>query len=132
MENYKIIKKSKVIDVSPESESAWISLENDRRIYAGYWRLNSNIEMIVSSFEDGQAYGTPNNKINAVEKLKQKIKNALIVDLQINEITKDLTLYFDNDHILQIFCFTGNEDWEIEISKDNSILSNYVTGSENK
>ena len=125
-ENYKIIKNSKVIDVVAENESAWIDLEKDRRIYAGYWRLNSKVEMVVSSFENKQGYGMPNNIINAVEILKQKITNAAIVDLQIDEITNDLNLYFDNNYTLQIFSFTGNEDWEIEISEDISILSNYA------
>jgi len=69
----------------------------------------------TSSFDHQQQYGLP-TPIDALARIAEALNGKTLEDAKWDPRTGDLMLSFRPDLELQVFNFTGYEDWEIHFS----------------
>lgn len=102
--------------------------ENQKKFNAEYdlfiecsWRINDSQGAICSSKSPNDNYGT------MLLELK-KIVDQKVVSIEINELSYDLVLHFDNDLKLYIFCDETNENEDIDNYTFATPDHNYIVG----
>ncbi|HEX5235853.1 MAG TPA: hypothetical protein VFW25_11045 [Silvibacterium sp.] len=98
---------------------------NGSRLHAQYWRLIKAGKPMLSSFDHQQKYGLP-AAIDAITDLQEELQDKLVTDARMREDTGDLLFEFANDFKLEVFSFTGYEDWEIQFPDNTAEYSNFV------
>lgn len=87
------------------------------------WRVQDKDRIIISSGDHGQVYGHP-RPIDAAANLTNGIQNQRISSFQVDEVTSDLTITFENGVRLQTFReSTGYEAWHITLTGGTEFIS---------
>jgi len=95
------------------------------RLRTDYWRIILDGKAYTSSFDHQQQYGltTP---IDALSRIAETLNDKTLKDIKWDSRTGDLMLSFRSDLELQVFSFTGYEDWEIHFSNGTGEYSPHV------
>lgn len=112
----------------PEPGCASVALifENGSRLHAQYWRLiKMEREVRLSSFDHQQRYGLA-APIDAINKLQEELQNKVVTGARMRDETGDLLFEFADHLKLEVFSFTGYEDWEIHFPDGTGECSNYA------
>jgi hypothetical protein len=95
------------------------------RIRSDYWRIISDGKAQTSSFDHHQKYGLP-APIDAFAKIAEALDGRTVLGAAWDCRTGDIMLSFEPDFELQVFAFTGYEDWEIHFSNGSGEYSPYA------
>ena len=90
-----------------------------------YWRIIRDDKPRTSSFDHQQKYGLP-APIDAYERIRWHLEGKTLREAKWDVRTGDLILSFEFNIELQVFNFTGYEDWDIHFSDGTGELSNHV------
>jgi len=101
----------------PEPGIAPVELQfsDGSRLRTDYWRMICAGKAHTSSFDHQQQYGLP-TPIDALARIAETLNGKTLEDAKWDPRTGDLMLSFRPDLELQVFNFTGYEDWEIHFS----------------
>jgi hypothetical protein len=114
-----------VAEVYRDAVSVQLSFRNGAKLRADYWRFAKEGKASLSSFDDRQQYGLP-EPIDAVKEVQMQLVGKVVTDVCLDRETGDLLLQFAGNLKLQIFKFTGYEDWEISFPNGTTEYSNHV------
>jgi len=92
---------------------------------ANYWRIIRRSKNCSSSFDHQQKYALP-VPIDAFAQIAEALDGATVLEAKWDVRTGDLSLSFDPDTELQVFNFTGYEDWEIHFSNGTGEYSPFA------
>jgi len=92
---------------------------------ASYWRIIRGSKNCSSSFDHQQKYGLP-VPIDAFAQIAEALDGATVLEAKWDVRTGDLSLSFNPDTELQVFNFTGYEDWEIHFSNGTGEYSPFA------
>lgn len=95
------------------------------RLRADYWRIIRNGKSHTSSFDHQQKYGLPTS-IDAFAEIAAALDGKTLREAKWDARTGDITLSFESDSELQVFNFTGYEDWEVHFSDGTGEYSPYA------
>ena len=95
------------------------------RIRANYWRIIRDGKAHTSSFDHQQKYGLP-APIDAFARIAELLDGTTLREAKWNPRTGDLIFSFEPELELQVFNFTGYEDWEVHFSNGTSEHSPYA------
>jgi len=95
------------------------------RMRANYWRIIRRSKNCSSSFDHQQKYALP-VPIDAFAQIAEALDGATVLEAKWDVRTGDLSLSFDPDTELQVFNFTGYEDWEIHFSNGTGEYSPFA------
>jgi hypothetical protein len=95
------------------------------RMRADYWRVICDSKARTSSFDHQQKYGLP-SPINAFSKIAEALDGRTLREARWDSRTGDVVLYFEPNVELQVFAFTGYEDWELHFSNGTGEYSPYA------
>lgn len=109
----------------PGCASVLLTFGNGSRLHAQYWRLIQDGERNLSSFDHQQKYGLP-APIDAIAHLQSSLQGQLVTDARVRAGTADLLFDFADNSRLEVFSFTGYEDWEIHFPDGTGGYSNHV------
>jgi hypothetical protein len=111
----------------PEAGIAPVELyfSDGSRLRTDYWRIICDGKAQTSSFDHKQKYGLP-APIDAFAQIAGALDGKALRDAKWNARTGDVVLTFEADIELQMFNFTGYEDWEIHFSNGTGEYSNYA------
>jgi hypothetical protein len=99
------------------SEGSWMR--------ANYWRIIRDDRAHTSSFDHQQRYGLP-APINAFAHIAEVLDGTCVREAKWDARTGDVILSFETNVDLQMFNFTGYEDWEIHFSSGIGEYSPYA------
>ena len=102
-----------------------LTFSNGPRLRAEYWRLIRDGKVGVSSFDDQQQYGLP-AKIDSILELQDALEGSPLEEARFDYRTGDLLFHFASGVEVQVFSFTGFEDWDITFPDGTGQLSNYA------
>jgi hypothetical protein len=114
-----------VAEVYRDIVSVQLSFRNGAKLRADYWRLAKGGKASLSSFDDRQQYGLP-EPIDAVKEVQTQLVGKAVTDVCLDRETGDLLFQFAGNLKLQIFKFTGYEDWEISFPNGTTEYSNHI------
>lgn len=95
------------------------------RLRTNYWRIIRASKATGSSFDHQQKYGLP-APIDAFAVIAAALDGRSVRQAKWDARTGDLILFFEPDLELQVFSFTGYEDWEVHFSSGTSEYSPYA------
>ena len=95
------------------------------RIRADYWRIVRDGKARMSSFDHQQRYGLP-APIDAFAQIAEALDGKTLREAMWDNRTGDIVLSFEPNVELQVFAFTGYEDWEIHFSNGTGEYSPYA------
>jgi len=95
------------------------------RLRTDYWRIILDDKAHTTSFDHRQQYGLP-APIDAFAKIAEVLDGRTLRDAKWDPRTGDLMLSFQPNVQLQVFNFTGYEDWEIHFSNGSGEYSPYA------
>jgi hypothetical protein len=95
------------------------------RLRADYWRIIRDGKSHRSSFDHQQQYGLPAS-IDAFAEIAAALDGKNLREAKWDTRTGDITLSFESDSELQVFNFTGYEDWEVHFSDGTGEYSPYA------
>lgn len=95
------------------------------RMRVDYWRIIREDKARESSFDHRQQYGLP-DPIDAYARLAETLDGKIVRNVAWDARTGDITLSFETNIELQVFSFTGYEDWEIHFSNGTGEYSPYA------
>ncbi len=95
------------------------------RLRTDYWRLIRDGKSHTSSFDHQQKYGLP-APIDAFAQIGEALDGKSLREAKWDARTGDVILFFAPDIELQVFNFTGYEDWEIHFSNGTGEYSPYA------
>ena len=95
------------------------------RIRANYWRIVRDSKARTSSFDHQQKYGLP-EPIDAFARIAEELDGKSLREARWDARTGDLIFSFEHELELQVFNFTGYEDWEIHFSNGTGEYSPYA------
>jgi len=90
-----------------------------------YWRIIRDGKVQTSSFDHKQKYGLP-APIDAFARIAEELDGKTLREAKWEPRTGDIVLFFEPNVELQMFKFTGYEDWEIHFSNGTGEYSNYA------
>jgi len=90
-----------------------------------YWRIIRGGKAHTNSFDHQQKYGLP-APIDAFVKIAEALDGKTLREAKWDTHTGDLVLSFEPNLELQVFNFTGYEDWEIHFSNGTGEYSPYA------
>ena len=90
-----------------------------------YWRIISDDKAQTSSFDHQQKYGLP-VPIDAFAQIAVALDGRAVQEVKWNARTGDLILSFEPNVELQVFSFTGYEDWEIHFPNGTGEYSTFA------
>lgn len=105
-------------------ETFRLDFPDGTELQATYWRGFNSRGLFCTSFDHGQKYGL-GETIDASIKLSQELQSKKFLHCELDLVTRDLTLKFDDEIRLQIFNFTSYEDWVIQRPDGREIYSNH-------
>jgi hypothetical protein len=111
----------------PEPGIAPIELHfsDGSRMRTDYWRIICDGNARVTSFDHQQKYGLP-APIDAFAQMAEVLDGRTLREAKWNARTGDVVLSFESNVEMQLFNFTGYEDWEIHFSNGTGEYSNYA------
>lgn len=92
---------------------------------ASYWRMTGEGGTELSSFDHRQQYGLP-KPIDAKGLLREYLDNQTVVEVETNQLSRDLHILFSNGMKLQVFGFTDYEVWELYFPDGAVEYSNHL------
>jgi hypothetical protein len=95
------------------------------RLRTDYWRIIRGGKATGSSFDHQQKYGLP-APIDAFAVIAEALDGRSVRQAKWDPQTGDLMLFFEPDLELQVFSFTGYEDWEVHFSNGTGEYSPYA------
>jgi len=95
------------------------------RLRTDYWRIIHDGKAQTSSFDHGQKYGLP-APIDAFARIAEALDGRTLEEAKWDSRTGDVLLLFQPNVELQVFNFTGYEDWEIHFSNGSGEYSPYA------
>jgi len=95
------------------------------RIRANYWRIIRAGKAQTSSFDHKQQYGLL-APIDAFARIAEELDGTYLREARWDARTGDVIFSFESDLELQVFNFTGYEDWEIHFSNGTGEYSPYA------
>jgi len=98
---------------------------NGTRLRAEYWRLVKEAKPSLTSFDHRVKYGLP-EPIDAVKTLQETLQDKRVTNALLDNKTGDLVFEFAGNTVLQVFAFTGYEDWDILFPDRTGQYSNYL------
>ena len=135
-------KASRHLPLDAGTGSLRLTFNRGSRLRAEYWRLLRDGKAGVSSFDDQQQYGLQ-SRIDSILELQGALEGKPLDEARFDSRTGDLLFHFAGGVEVQVFSFTGFEDWEITFPGGAGQYSNYArpyarliyvdrqTGSEN-
>jgi hypothetical protein len=96
------------------------------RMRANYWRVIRDGKAHASSFDHQNKYGLP-APIDAFAQIAEALDGTSLRDAKWDASTGDLIFSFEPNVELQVFSFTGYEDWEIHFSNGTGEYSPYAS-----
>jgi hypothetical protein len=93
------------------------------RLRLDYWRIIRDDKAHTSSFDHQQKHGLP-APIDAFAQIAEALDGRTVREAKWDARTGDLALSFEPNVELQVFNFTGYEDWEIHFPNDTGEYSN--------
>ena len=109
----------------PGCASVQLIFGNGSRLHANFWRIIEVGKVSLTSFDHQQKYGLP-APIDAIKEFQERLQGQLVSDARLREDSGDLLFEFANAIKLEVFSFTGYEDWEIHFPDGTGEYSNYV------
>jgi len=111
----------------PEPRIAPVDLifSDGSRMRADYWRIVRDGKAWTSSFDHQQKYGLP-APIDAFARIAEALDGKTLGRAAWDNRTGDLLFCFEPDIELQVFAFTGYEDWEIHFCNGTGEYSPYA------
>jgi hypothetical protein len=111
----------------PEAGIAPVELyfSDGSRLRTDYWRIIRDGKAQTSSFDHKQEYGLP-APIDAFERIALALDGKTVTEARLDARTGDIVLTFAPEIELQMFNFTGYEDWEIHFSNGTGEYSTYA------
>jgi hypothetical protein len=109
----------------PGMASAELSFADGTRLQAEYWRLIEDGRSSFSSFDHQQIYGLP-ARIDAIQKLRDRLAGQTVVEALHDQETGDLLFKFTQDVKLQVLNVTGYEIWQITFPDGTGEYSNHA------
>jgi hypothetical protein len=94
------------------------------RLRTEYWRILFENKISITSFDHKQQYGLP-APIDAFAQIAEALDGRAVREAKRDARTGDLIISFDVGVELQVFNFTGYEDWEINFPNGTGEYSNY-------
>lgn len=88
-----------------------------------YWRIICDGNAHVTSFDHQQKYGLP-APIDAFAQMAEVLDGRTVREAKWNARTGNVVLSFESNVEMQLFNFTGYEDWEIHFSNGTDEYSN--------
>jgi hypothetical protein len=95
------------------------------RLRTDYWRIILEGKQRTSSFDHQQKYGLP-APIDAITQITEALDARTLREAKWDPRTGDIILSFEPNVELQVFNFTGYEDWEIHFSNGTGEYSPYA------
>jgi hypothetical protein len=95
------------------------------RLRADYWRIICNDKASTTSFDHEQMYGLT-APIDVFAKIAEALDGKTLREAKWDARTGDVVLFFEANIELQVFNFTGYEDWEIHFSNGTGEYSPYA------
>lgn len=95
------------------------------RMRANYWRMIRDGKSHTSSFDHQQTYGLP-APIDAFARIAESLDGTILREAKWNPRTGDLVFSFEPELELQVFNFTGYEDWEVHFSNGTDEYSPFA------
>jgi len=95
------------------------------RLRTDYWRIILDDKAQTSSFDHGQKYGLP-TPIDAFARIAEVLDGRTVRNAKWDSRTGDVTLSFQPNVDLQVFNFTGYENWDIHFSNGSEVYSPYA------
>jgi len=112
---------------TPEPGIAPVELQfsDGARVLTSYWRIIRNGKSYLSSFDHQQEYGLP-EAIDAFARIAEVLDGTTLREARWDARTGDVFFFFEPDLELQVFSFTGYEDWEMHFSNGIAEYSPYA------
>ncbi len=110
----------------PEPGTAPVELyfSDGSRLRTNYWRIIFDGKISTSSFDHQQKYGLP-APIDAFAQIAEALDGRAVREAKLDTRTGDLVFSFEPNLELQMFNFTGYEDWEMHFPNGTGEYSNY-------
>jgi hypothetical protein len=97
---------------------------NGSRVKASYWRLLEGGRQFISSFDHQQKYGLP-DPIDAKNELRKKAIGKMVLSAVIENKAGDTHFELSDSLELQVFNFTGYENWTVYFQDGTVEYANY-------
>jgi len=102
-----------------------LTFSDGSRLRTDYWRIILEGKAQTSSFDHQQQYGIQ-APIDAFTRIAEALGGKTLREAKWDTRTGDVMLSFQPDVELQVFNFTGYEDWEIHFSNGTGEYSPYA------
>jgi hypothetical protein len=109
----------------PGMASVELFFTDGARLQTEYWRVLEGGRASFSSFDHQQIYGLP-ARIDAIQDLRDRLVDKIVVEALHDQETGDLLFKFTQDIKLQILNVTGYEIWQIRFPDGTGEYSNYA------
>jgi hypothetical protein len=87
-----------------------------------HWRLLSQVDILLTSEDDGQQYGLP-KPVDALARIRELLENRVVSKVEVNQASADFSISFDNETILQIINLSsGYEAWTLTSEGDHMMV----------
>lgn len=108
--------------INTKEGMTYLFFNNQANLFFTYWRLTGP-NFKLSIFDHNQKYGME-TCIDVRDDFVKNVLNQKVLAFEIN-INKDIKIKFENNYELEIFNFTADEDWNINLSNGVQEFSNH-------